>query len=131
MNQGPTGQGKAGRAILEGSHALLALQAKAKPKALTRQRQQEMEKQRPKQRQRPWERDLQRSQQQGPWKGKKGNSGCLRKTCAKNPESVYLCGATIEGASFIDDIWAALEKNALTKQEAKDLRGQLCSQHGC
>ena len=34
-------------------------------------------------------------------------------------------------SQVIDDIWAALEKNALTNQEAKDLRDKLCSKHGC
>ena len=73
----------------------------------------------------------------------------IRKTCAKNPERAYLCGTTIAGSSklhlivevsatrcpqysqVIDDIWTALEKEAITKQEAKDLKEKLCSQHGC
>ena len=73
----------------------------------------------------------------------------IRKTCAKNPERAYLCGTTIAGSSklhlivevsatrcpqysqVIDDIWTALEKGAITKQEAKDLKEKLCSQHGC
>ena len=73
----------------------------------------------------------------------------IRKTCAKNPERAYLCGTTIAGSSklhlivevsatrcpqysqVIDDIWTALEKEAITKQEAKDLKEKLCSEHGC
>ena len=75
-----------------------------------------------------------------PWKR-------LRMTCAKKPERAYLQGSTDGGKlhlivecsaarcaqyhGVISKIKAALEKDWLTKDEARQLREDLCHKHGC
>lgn len=81
-------------------------------------------------------------------KGERAPWWKIKKTCAKKPERSYLTGTTEIGSKLklivevtqkrcpaylqvIDDIKASLEKNALTKEEALELREELCRQHGC
>ena len=72
----------------------------------------------------------------------------IYRTIAKQPARAYLRGYTagerihliVEVSAtrcpdhyiqIIDEIWEALEKNALTKAEAKELREELCHKYGC
>ena len=72
----------------------------------------------------------------------------IKKTVAKKNPRAYLTGTTEKGgklklivevsgarcpkwhSQMIDEIWTSLEKEALTKSEARDLREKLCKQWG-